>query len=120
MPRCGVGLSSNSLYYHGCFAGNAQVRACNALTARTGMQACPHPFPFDARCLSFGCDVLKCACGGTRTLIAAVKKPAEIERFLRFLKLWPNADERGQVLPISCSKKLAIPVPTRARATGRV
>ena len=44
------------------------------------MQACPHPFPFDARCLSFGCDVLKCACGGTRTLIAAVKKPTEIER----------------------------------------
>ena len=75
------------------------------------MEACPHPFPFDARCLSFGWDVLKCACGGTRTLIAAVKKPAEIERFLRYLQLWANADERGQVLPISCSKKLAIPTP---------
>ena len=37
--------------------------------------------------------MLKCPCGGNRTLIAAVKKKTEIERFLRFLKLWPNADD---------------------------
>ena len=41
----------------------------------------------------FGWDALKCGCGGKRTLIVAVQKRSEIERFLRHLKLWPTADD---------------------------
>ena len=125
------------LIYHGCFAGNSKARAKVVLAGdkpkgrrkkkkaddkaeKTEPEENTKMLWQIAHLRCFGWDVLKCPCGGNRTLIAAVKKKTEIERFLRFLKLWPNADERGQVLPISCSKKLAIPVPTRARATGRL
>ena len=39
---------------------------------------------------AFGWDVLKCPCGGTRTVVAAVLDETEIVRFLKHLKLHPD------------------------------
>ena len=38
-------------------------------------------------------DVLTCPCGGRRELIAAVQEKAQVERLLRHLGLWPDADD---------------------------
>ena len=98
------------LIYHGCFAGNSKARAKVVLAGdkpkgrrkkkkaddkaeKTEPEENTKMLWQIAHLRCFGWDVLKCPCGGNRTLIAAVKKKTEIERFLRFLKLWPNADD---------------------------
>ena len=91
------------IVYHGCFAGNSKLRPQVVLAgdkpkarrkkSKTEPDENTKMLWRDAHLRCFGWDVLKCPCGGTRTLIAAVKKKTEIERFLRHLKLWPEADE---------------------------
>ena len=40
---------------------------------------------------AFFFDILACRCGGRRQVIAAIRKPSEVEKVLRHVKLWPDA-----------------------------
>lgn len=93
--------------YFGCFASNAKLRAqvvvagdkpkarrkksCTIKDESTRLTWA------EALKRTWGWDLLKCSCGGTRTVLAAVQKKTEIERFLRHLHLWPD---QGQVLSV--------------------
>ena len=91
--------------YHGAFAGNSKIRAdvvpdgqkkkAKRKKAKTcGMTDESTKLTWaDALRRAFGWEILKCPCGGTRTVLAAVQKKVEIERFLRHLHLWPGAGD---------------------------
>jgi len=91
--------------YHGAFAGHSKIRpevvpdGQVKKIKRKNRKACGQKDEStkltweQALKRAFGWEILKCICGGTRIVLAAVKKKTEIERFLRHLHLWPGAGD---------------------------
>lgn len=92
-----------TVHYHGCFAGNSKLRAKVVLAgdkpkARRKKSATEKD---QGTRLTWAAafkrahkiDVLSCPCGGKRRVIAAVRNPKEVERFLRHLHLWPGSGD---------------------------
>ncbi len=101
--------------YHGAFAGNSRIRpdvvpdGQRKKIKRKRRKACGQKDEStkltweQALKRAFGWEILKCICGGTRIVLAAVQKKTEIERFLRHLHLWPGA---GDVVSVTGPPKL--------------
>ncbi|MSQ84461.1 MAG: hypothetical protein EXR77_16535 [Myxococcales bacterium] len=51
---------------------------------------------------AFYFDVLACPCGGRRQVIAAIRQPAEVEKILKHVKLWPDdgAKDDSEIIAI--------------------
>jgi len=120
-----------TVHYHGCFAGNAKLRAKVVLAgdkpkARRKKSATEkdETTVFICRARSFiaararACraaafrrahkiDVLSCPCGGIRRVIAAVRNPKEVERFLRRHRLGSGVANFSHLMRIAyCHNKL--------------
>jgi len=87
----------STVHYHGCFAGNAKLRSKvvlagdkpkarrkNSATEKDETTKLTWAAAFRR---AHKIDVLSCPCGGRRRVIAAVRQPKEVERFLRCLRL---------------------------------
>ena len=89
-----------SIRYHGCFAPNSHLRKlvvpAGAMAKARRKKSCVEKDETTRLTWSlalrraFGWDVLKCPCGGTRTVVAAVQDANEIKRFLTHLHLYPD------------------------------
>ncbi len=89
-----------SLRYHGCFAPNSHLRKLVVPADAMAKARCKKPCVEKdettritwslALRQAFGWDVLKCPCGGARTVVAAVQDANEIKRFLMHLHLYPD------------------------------